>query len=255
MGLLGDFLKNQIVTSALKSSDQSMQKNAGAAENVGLEVRVTRTYDGVGLSGGRQCKWCMERCGSDMTLSEAYRKGAFQRHPGCGCEIKYTSEKGVITVQTKSGGRDSWVRRFDLERRKGYGIPKDQVTPGERIIAAAVQKQLNITGSDTLVDAIVDNHDALSNISPTEMKAMLEIAGYDILPLGNDSKHYAGMLFEDGGGYRVMFGGDGQLRYHPVGGIHKEAYWTVSNGKRGKHQYGMDGKERDFTRRFTEPVE
>ena len=246
MNSLGDYLKNEIVTDMLKSSDDSMRENAGAAEKAGLEVRVTRTYDGVGLSGGRECQWCLDRCGENMTLQEAYAKGAFQRHPGCGCEIEYTSAKGVKTVQTRSGGRDSWVRRFDLERRKEYGTKKEPVTPGERIIASAVQQQLKVKGSSRLVDAIIDNHEALANISPVEMKTMLEIAGYKILPLGNDSKHYAGVPFESGGGYRIMLGGDGQLRYHPIGGIHKEAYWTVSNGKRGKHQYGMDGKERNY---------
>ncbi len=246
MGLLGDYLGKEIEVNARRTDDFTMKQNATAADSAGLAVRVTRTYDGVGLSGGRECEWCKERECDNVTLDEAYRIGAFQRHPGCGCEIEYTSARGVTTVQTRSGGKDSWVRRFDLERRKEYNTPKEPVTPGERIIAAAVQQQLKISNSGALVDAIVDNHEALGNISPVEMKTMLEMAGYEILPLGHDSKHYAGVLFEDGGGYRVMFGGDGQLRYHPVGGIHKEAYWTVSNGKRGKHQYGMDGKERNY---------
>ncbi len=241
MGLLGDFIKNEIITDALKNSDDSLKANASSAENAGLEVRVSRSYDGIGLSGGRECEWCKGRECSDVTLAEAYRIGAFQRHPGCGCEIEYTSAKGVTTVQTRSGGKDSWVRRFDLERRKEYNTLKDPVTPGERIIAAAVQQQLKVLNSSTLVDAIVDNHEALGNISPVEMKTMLEIAGYDIQPLGNQSR-FAQKQFEDEGGYRVSFR-NGHLRYHPEGGLHKIAYWTVSSGTRGKHQYDMDGFE------------
>lgn len=242
MGSLGDFLKNEIVTNALETSDQSMEKNASAAENAGLEVRVTRTYDDVGLSGGRECQWCKDRECTNVTLDEAYRIGAFQRHPGCGCEIEYTSAKGVTTVQTRSGGKDSWVRRFDLERRREYNTPKDSVTPGERVITSAIQRQIK-SKEDILVGTIIDNHEALSHISPVEMKTMLEMAGYDVKPLGKKSKLYANVLFEDGGGFRVTFAGDGHLRYHPEDGYHKIAYWTVSKGKRSTHKYGLDGRE------------
>lgn len=109
MDSLGDFINKEIETGALRPSDESIKENASAAERAGLEVRVTRIYDGVGLSGGRECQWCISRCGKDMTLDEAYEKGAFQRHPGCGCEIEYTSAKGITTVQARAGGRESWV--------------------------------------------------------------------------------------------------------------------------------------------------
>ena len=126
MSLLGDFLKNEIVTDALRTSDQSMKENASAAEEAGLAVRVTRMYDGVGLSGGRECQWCLDRCGENMTLQEAYDKRAFERHPGCGCEISYTNIKGETRIQSWAGGRESWIREEDVERRKQYGIePSD----------------------------------------------------------------------------------------------------------------------------------
>lgn len=101
-------------TAPLKVSDDSMKANAQAADNMGLEVRVSREYDGVGLHGGRDaCNWCIERCGENMSLNEAYAKGAFQRHPGCGCIIEYTSATGETTRQ----GRDWKWSEYEKEQR------------------------------------------------------------------------------------------------------------------------------------------
>ena len=81
---------------SLKVEDDSIRENAYASEDLGLETRVTRTYDDVGVHNGKDvCQWCLDRCGEDMTLSEAYAKGAFERHPGCGCELLYTTQKGT----------------------------------------------------------------------------------------------------------------------------------------------------------------
>lgn len=78
------------------------------------------------------------------------------------------------------------------------------------------------------------------------MKTLLKAAGFEVKPLGNKSHTMPGKKIEDGGGYRIHFGNDGTLRYHPSGGLHKEEYWTVSNGERGKHQYDMEGNEKFF---------
>ena len=49
-------------------------------------------------------------------------------------------------------------------------------------------------------------------------------------------------FFEDGGGYKVNFGGDGEFQYHPtIGSHHGVEYWKVTNGKRGKNRYDRDG--------------
>ena len=81
---------------SLKVEDDSIRENAYASENLGLEPLVTRIYDDVGVHNGKDvCQWCLDRCGEDMPLSEAYAKGAFERHPGCGCELYYTTQKGT----------------------------------------------------------------------------------------------------------------------------------------------------------------
>lgn len=102
-----------------KVNDDSLRENASNANGAGLGVRVSRKYDGVGLSDGRECQWCLDRECNNVTLQEAYEIGAFQRHPGCGCEIEYISEKGIITVQNQKGG---WSFAGEVESRKKIGL-------------------------------------------------------------------------------------------------------------------------------------
>lgn len=108
-------------TDSRKSVDDSLKYNADNASGAGLEVLVTRIYDGVGVNHGKsECQWCLDRCGEDMTLEEAYRIGAFQRHPGCGCIIEYTSKKGQKSIQT--GTYKAWNYQEELEKRKEVGL-------------------------------------------------------------------------------------------------------------------------------------
>lgn len=93
-----------VITLIMKGIDHVLQKNAEAAENAGMEVKVSRKYDGKGLSGGRACEWCLERECDDLSYQEAYDLGAFERHEGCGCVITYTSARGELTWQNKKGG-------------------------------------------------------------------------------------------------------------------------------------------------------
>lgn len=244
--MISDNSRKEIETNSNKSLDDSIHRNAENANGAGLEVRVTRTYDGVGLSNGRVCQWCLDRCGDNMTLQEAYDKQAFQRHDGCGCIIEYVSARGERTYQTGKSSPQNWLSDKEFEKRVNYGLNDRQLTPQERIINAAIEMQARDKRSLTLVNAINDNHEALRYYTPDEMKQRLERAGYKVEPLGNRSKHVPGKPFNEGGGYRVIFGGDGYLQYHPAGGRHKIEYWKISNGERKVHKYDMAGKELFF---------
>lgn len=114
-----------------KVLDDSLRENATNAGGAGLEVRVTRTYDGKGLSGGRECHWCLDRCGENMTLNEAYNKGAFQRHPGCGCEIEYTTKKGAFLQ--KDWRHNVWERRHTDNRQDAIRNYQNSFTKAETI--------------------------------------------------------------------------------------------------------------------------
>lgn len=89
---------------AQKIVDATLRMNAEAHENAGLEVSVTRIYDGVGVHRRKDpCEWCLSRCGEDMTLAEAKEKDTFSRHPGCGCTIIYRSARGKVTKRVGGG--------------------------------------------------------------------------------------------------------------------------------------------------------
>ena len=88
-------LKNGIKNIAMKASDDSLMRNAENASGVGLETKVIRHYDDVGLHGGKDvCQWCQSREG-EWSYDEANSNGVFERHPGCECTIEYLTEKGI----------------------------------------------------------------------------------------------------------------------------------------------------------------
>ena len=232
-----------VTTMSQKVIDDSFRHNAENASGAGLEVRVSREYDGVGLSNGRLCYWCLSRCGVNMTLAEAKSKGAFERHNGCGCIIEYVSRKGLKSYQTGKSSQNDWLSEDEFQERVNYGLDERELTPQERVINAAIEMQARDGKSLTLVDAIIENHEALKYYTPEGMKRRLERAGYKVEPLGKRSKHVPDVPFEQGGGYRIHFRGDGYLQYHPEGGRHKVAYWKISNGERKVNKYDLEGQK------------
>ena len=242
MDLIDKNIDNLISTDSAKIGDDSLKENAEFAAKAGLEVRVSRVYDGVGLSRGRVCEWCKSRECDNVSLEEAYRIGAFQRHPGCECVIEYTSRKGERTRQSGKSGRSGWITVEEFEQRVAFGLDKRKVSPQERIINAAIEMQAKDKKSDTLVNAIVDNHKALSLFSPEEMKRRLEQAGFVLETLDKSEHGFEHLTLEEGGGFITHFA-DGVFLFLPAGGGHGIAYWKIRNGNRGKHWYDTEGIE------------
>lgn len=93
-------LIKQIQNLSLSTVDEAIRENVRAHERAGLGVTVTRKYDGIGVRMRTQtCQWCLSRAGTYTSYADALASGAFQRHPGCGCTIVYSSKKST-TVQT-----------------------------------------------------------------------------------------------------------------------------------------------------------
>jgi len=101
--------------------------------------------------------------------------------------------------------------------------------------------------SDEIVNGIIENHYGLGEFSPEEMKALLEELGYEVLPLSK-SHVISNVPFEEGGDYKITFGGDGYFQYHPrkKGSAHSRAYWRVKNGRK-KGRFETDGSEYDLS--------
>ena len=232
-----------VTTMSQKAIDDSFRHNVENASGAGLEVTVSRTYDEVGLSGDRVCQWCKDRECTCVTLQKAYEIGAFQRHNGCGCVIEYASMRGIRTYQTGKSSPNDWLSEDEFQKRVNYGLDRRELTPQERAINAAIEMQARDTKSLTLVDAIIENHEALKYYTPEGMKRRLERAGYKVLPLSKSKTGFNDLSFEEGGGYKVNFGGDGIFQYHPAGGTNKIEYWKVRNGEKGIHHYDTEGRE------------
>ena len=113
-------------------------------------------------------------------------------------------------------------------------------TPQERNINVAIEMQMRDKKSLTLVDTIIEYHEALEYYTPEGMKRRLERAGYVVEPLSDGS--FAGIAFEDGGGYKIVFGGDGIFQYHPAYRSHHGGeYWKTQKQGIGEW-YDRKGK-------------
>ena len=109
------------------------------------------------------------------------------------------------------------------------------------IISDAFSKWETST-SDEICGTIINNHEALADCDPKEIKELLENFGLDVSPLNKGN--FAKIPFEEGGGYRVHFGSDGYFQYHPEERSHHHgAYWKVSCGKYGKNRFDMEGNQ------------
>ena len=123
MAMEYEVLANILQVAVMKVADDCMKTNAENAQNVGLEVTVTRRYDGVGLDGGRVCQWCLDRCGENVPYQEAVSQGMFERHPGCGCELDYITERGIQRqTDWKTNTWSDFQSPAAIEQRKKTGI-------------------------------------------------------------------------------------------------------------------------------------
>lgn len=204
---------------------------------------------------GDTCAFCLMLASNGWrTISKkALKKGHAEHiHSNCDCTyaVRFDDKSNVAGYDPEKYKKifadaegDTWKEKLESVRRKqkankSEGITVDSIEALEKVFA----EQLTSKKSNILVDTIIDSHKVLADYSPEEMKKMLERAGYEVLQLTH-SKSGFNKPFEDGGGYKILFGGDGIFRYHPPGGRHKVAYWKVGNSKRGNRSYDMEGNE------------
>lgn len=109
------FLGEPVVNFTQHIMDSHVKANAEFQSKAGLNVRVEREYDGVGLHDGTDvCEFCTRRAGS-WTYDKAMSVGAFERHENCGCTIDYVTKKGVVQRQT-NWRNNEWQDRIDREQ-------------------------------------------------------------------------------------------------------------------------------------------
>lgn len=116
-------ISNDIVMQSQRYADDSERRSAQFDNDSGLEVLVSREYDDVGVhttdkGGGQPCQWCLDRCGTDVPYEEAYEKGMFERHPGCGCIITYKTKKGILRQGKGDWQDNSWSEESESTRQR-----------------------------------------------------------------------------------------------------------------------------------------
>lgn len=208
--------------------DDFIRENAEFHAKAGLQPKIVRK-----LQGGC-CDWC-------RTLAGTYSypdvpEDVYRRHERCRCTVEYNPRDGKIqNVHSKEWRSEE--ERDKIEARKSTGIKQPIVeTPEER------EKRIQNKNALGLADRIAIHPKMLSAYSPKGLKLSLERDGYDVKPMSNG--RLKGISFEDGGGYKVNFGGDGILMYHPEAmSHHGGAYYKISTGKGGRHRYDTEGNE------------
>ena len=82
------------------------------------------------------------------------------------------------------------------------------------------------------LDDLFADPNKLADVSGDELYEYLLKNGYDVKPLNKGN--YKGIPFEEGGGFKVNWGGDRILQYHPADASHHGgAYFKISSGKTG----------------------
>lgn len=237
-----DDVEGELLSSILNFTQSvvtdSVRRNADFHYESGLSPKIVRT------SEAGACKWC-------RALADTYDYGSvrdtgndvWRRHRDCRCVVEYDPGNGAKqNAHTKQWRRSEESDK--IESRKQVGTEKEK-TAGQRNIEYALKNGIT---SEEICRAIIENHEALKDYTPGEMKELLESFGYDVKPLGSKSS-LKGIPFEEGGGYRASFKGDGYIQYHPKKASHHKVgddydeYWKVAYGKVGGQRYGMDGSE------------
>ena len=152
------------------------------------------------------------------------------------------SRMGTVGVSAMggAGGRMSAQQVQQAPRPPTSTAPPAQVPR----VQANTAPQQGISGTQTIrnvnhLDDILRNPNILRNSTPQEVHRFLQSNGHNVVPLGKGST--AGIPYSQGGGFRVNWGGDRILQYHPGGGVHSGSYWKISSGPTGSIRIPITG--------------
>lgn len=223
-------LNEPIKTFSQSIVDDAIRENAEFHSKSGLQPKIVRRV------AGNCCEWCSNLAGSYM-YPDRVPHDVYRRHQRCRCTVDYNPGDGKIqNVHTKRWKNQE--ERDKIESRKSLGAKsKTEETPVEK------EKRIEQENNLSLADRIASHPKMLQAYTPQGLKKSLEKAGYDVKPLGRGK--YKGVTFENGGGFKINYGGDKLLQYHPEKGSHHNgAYYKISSGQGGVVHYELDGTEK-----------
>lgn len=222
-------LGEPVVNFSAASFDQWVHANADFRYKAGMSPQVVRK----GHFG--MCAWCAALVGTYDYEAVRYGSDVWRRHRNCRCTVTYVN--GGLS-------QDAWSRKVwqaspeVLQARKITGTDIRR-NAGKTLTQSPEKSTVQEKG---LAEQIAEQPSMLGSYSPELLKDALERAGYDVKPLGRGS--LKNIPFEQGGGFKVNFGGTGLIQYHPEKySHHGGSYYKISTGERGLHRYEMDGTE------------
>lgn len=157
------------------------------------------------------------------------------------------------TMQKDSGDADKLPGGGSLESGLGIGAAFTEGTTSDTMeekedteTESMEEDEDTLSGSKPELinglDDLLDDPRILSMFTPERLYQYLIDHEYAVQPLSRG--RLAGKLFTDGGGYKVNWGGDRILQYHPETGTHHgSAYYKLSSGKKGTRRFDLDGNE------------
>ena len=146
----------------------------------------------------------------------------FHRHKHCRCLADDALGDGIrqsVHAKNRSNGTNSDT----IKTKKRKETPKNK------------EKRIKEKNGLDLASRISGHPKMLRAYTPKGLYDSLKNSGYEIKSL--KGKKYRGIPFEEGGGFRVNFGGDSILMYH-LG-----EYYKISTGKGGTKRYDREGNE------------
>lgn len=195
-------------------ADDFVRENVAFQSKAGLSPKITREVY------GNCCAWCAALAGTYEYKKEP--KDFYRKHEYCRCLIIYDPGNGKV----QNSHTKEW---FQSERDARVQHAEQLESQEER---------------QRFIDSIERNPKQLGDYTPESLKEALEQKGFTVKPLGRGN--LKNVSFEEGGGYRVNYGGNGLLQYHPENGSHHQgAYYKISTGDHGTNHYTTKGDEID----------
>lgn len=221
--------------------DDTVKVNADFQYKAGMSPKIRRT------STGKCCEWC-DKVAGVYEYKDISGKGnnVFRRHRCCRCLVEYDPGDGKVqNVHTKKwSDSDNIEDRINNAKVRQQNDAKRKAERKEKRIKSVENSVNNATIKSDLASRISEHPKMFGAYTPKGLKDAFENAGYEVKPLGKGN--FKGIQFEDGGGYRVNFGGDGIIQYHPEKRSHHEgAYYKISTGKEGTKRYDIKGNEKE----------
>ena len=186
---------------------------------------------------GDTCSFCITLASRGwQRASNKTLKGDHAQHIHANCDCQFAIRfDGKSSVEGYDP--DKYLRIYDSMS----GISsKDKINSLRRMLNG--KSPLTLDQLDFIIELEKDSK-ILGQKSPEEWKNFLDNLGFETKPLGIGS--LKGIRFEDGGGFRINYRGDGYFQYHPPGTHHGNAYYKRSSAKDGIKRFNLDGSDKN----------